>query len=121
MASIGATDQLNREAERRLARHRDIDRLEVLQQRRTEIPVQAIAAFDDHVAAQRRHRNALHVDQPELRRDAVELRAQCVEARLVVVDQIHLVDREHDVADAEQASDRGVATRLRQHALLRVD
>jgi hypothetical protein len=41
--------------------------------------------------------------------------------RLVVADQVHLVDREHDVADAEQRHDVAVPARLRQHALARVD
>ena len=38
-----------------------------------------------------------------------------------VVDEVHLVDREHDVPDAEQRHEVAVAPRLRQHALARVD
>jgi hypothetical protein len=38
-----------------------------------------------------------------------------------VVDQVHLVDGQHDVADPEQRDQIAVAARLRQHALARVD
>ena len=41
--------------------------------------------------------------------------------RFVVADQVHLVDGEHDVADADQVRQVAVAPRLRQHALARVD
>ena len=44
-----------------------------------------------------------------------------VEDRLVVADQVHLVDRQHDVADAQQRDDEAVAPRLGQHALARID
>ncbi len=44
-----------------------------------------------------------------------------VEDACVVADQVHLVDRQHDVADADQADQEAVPARLRQHALARVD
>ena len=44
-----------------------------------------------------------------------------VEDRLVEADQVDLVDRQHDVADAEQRGDDRMAPRLRQHALARID
>jgi hypothetical protein len=50
-----------------------------------------------------------------------ESRDDRVERFLVVVDQVHLVDRQHDVADAEQRDEIAVAAGLRQHALARVD
>ena len=40
---------------------------------------------------------------------------------LVEVDQVDLVDRQHDVADAEQRADVAMAPGLRQHALARID
>ena len=40
---------------------------------------------------------------------------------LIVADQIHLVDRQHDVADADQMREIGMPARLREHALARVD
>ena len=44
-----------------------------------------------------------------------------VEAALAVLDQVHLVDREHDMADAEQIGDAAVALGLGEHALPGVD
>ena len=37
------------------------------------------------------------------------------------MDQIHLVDGEHKIPDAHERADAGVAARLRQHALCRID
>ena len=42
-------------------------------------------------------------------------------ARLVVIDQVHLVDREHEAADADQLGEIGVAPGLGQDALARID
>ena len=44
-----------------------------------------------------------------------------VEDVLRVVDEVHLVDRQHDVADAEQRDEVAVAAGLGEHALARVD
>ena len=43
------------------------------------------------------------------------------EHRLRILDQIHLVHRQHHVANAEQRRDVGVPARLRQQALARID
>ena len=40
---------------------------------------------------------------------------------LAEIDEVDLVDREHDMADAEQARDEGMPPRLRQHAVAGVD
>ena len=40
---------------------------------------------------------------------------------LVIADEVHLVDRHHDVRDAQQRRDEGVAMGLLQHALARID
>ena len=42
-------------------------------------------------------------------------------ARVRVVDQVHLVDGEHDAGNAEQVHEVAVTARLRQHALAGVD
>ena len=44
-----------------------------------------------------------------------------LEPGAVVADQIHLVHRQHDVADADQVGEIRMAPRLGQHALARVD
>ncbi len=40
---------------------------------------------------------------------------------LVVADEVHLVDREHDVPDADQVREVAVAACLREHTLARID
>ena len=45
----------------------------------------------------------------------------CVEGRLVVADEVHLVDRQQHVADAQQRHDVAVPARLREQALARID
>ena len=57
---------------------------------------------DDVVARQRRHRDALHVGQLDPLRDVRVLALDLPEALLGELDEVHLVDREHDVAEAEQ-------------------
>ena len=59
--------------------------------------------------------------KPDLLRELAVLGDDHVERLLRVVHQVHLVDRQHDVTDAEQRDDVAVATRLREHALARVD
>ena len=44
-----------------------------------------------------------------------------VEDVLAELHQVHLVDRDHEVRNAQQRGDEGVAARLRQHAVARVD
>ena len=44
-----------------------------------------------------------------------------VKTGLIIIDQIHLVDRQHDVADANQLAQIGMPPRLHQHALARID
>ena len=99
----------------------DLDRLEVLEQRRPVVPGHPLAALDDVVAAQRRHRDHVHVAQPEPLARLAQLLLDLAEALLGEADEIHLVHRDDDVRDAEDRGDVRVAARLLDHALARVD
>ena len=57
----------------------------------------------------------------ELGGEGFEVRDDRAERRLVEADEVHLVDRQHDAADAEQRHDDGVPARLREQALGGVD
>ena len=46
------------------------------------------------------------LDQPMLVGEGAVVGDDALEDRLVVADQVHLVDRQHDVADADQADAR---------------
>ena len=50
-----------------------------------------------------------------------DLRFNLFEALLRIADKVHLVDGEDEVADAHERADAGMAARLRQDALRRVD
>ncbi len=56
-----------------------------------------------------------------VRQNAIELVDDVVEDRAIEIHQVHLVDREHVVVDAEQSCDLRVAARLHPHAVTRVD
>ena len=58
---------------------------------------------------------------PSLRGEFEVVGADAFEDGLVVADQIHLVDRHHQVRNVDQMGQVGVAPGLRQHALARVD
>ena len=94
---------------------------EVVQQRRALVPGELSLRLDDVVAVQRRHRNKRDVVHLELGREVAELVADLLETLLRPVDQVHLVDAHHEVRDAEQAGDEGVAAGLLEHAVAGVD
>ena len=76
----------------------------------------------DHVVAlERRDRDDLEVGDVELGREGGELLVDPVVDRLVVVDEVHLVDRQHQVGDPQQRQDHGVPARLLGEALTGVD
>ena len=89
--------------------------------RRTVIPRGLGAGLGDVVAAQRRHRDADDVVEPDLRCEGAVVGLDLVEDLLRVVDQVELVDGHDDVADAEQRHQVAVAPGLGEHALAGVD
>ena len=58
---------------------------------------------------------------PDLAGEAAIVGADRVERALVVIDQVHLVHRQHEAADSDQLGEIGMAPGLGQHALARVD
>ncbi len=93
----------------------------MLEQGRTAIPGHAIAALRDIVPAHGRDRNTGDGIELDLVRKFSILALDGVEHLPRVVDQIHFVDGEHHMADAQQRHQVAVAPRLRQHSLARVD
>ncbi len=88
---------------------------------RARIPWRAFAQRRHVVAEARRHRNRLDRLEAERRGEAGKTRRDLLEHHAVEADEIDLVHRQHDVADAEQAGDDRVAMRLAQQPLARVD
>ena len=93
----------------------------MVQQRRALVPRHVRRVRRDVVAVQRRDRDEREVVDVELAGELGELGADLVEALLVVVDEVHLVDAEHEVLHLQQRRDHRVAARLLEHALAGVD
>ena len=86
----------------------DVDVLEVVQQRRAFVPRHVRRVRRDVVAVQRGDGHEREVVDVELRRELAELLADLVEALLRVVDEVHLVDAQHEVLHLEQRRDHRV-------------
>ena len=118
---VGPVDPLHRQAQaagRFAAVH--LHRLQVLQQRRPGVPGRVRRSLEQVVALQRRQRDCLHLADAQLRgQRAIALRDR-LEHRLVVADQVHLVHRQHHLAQAQQRDDVTVPAGLRQQALARI-
>ena len=78
-------------------------------------------ALDHVVAVQRAQRQRRHRAEPDLRGEAVEVGHDAVEDLLRPVDEVHLVDRQHDVTDTQQPCHRRVPACLLDHAVACVD
>ncbi len=99
----------------------DVDRLQVVQQRRPVVPPHVLGPLHHVVAPKRRNgdeRDVVHV-QPggELHEVGLDL----LVAALVPVDQVHLVDAHDHVRHAQHGGEEGVTARLLDHALAGVD
>ena len=99
----------------------DGDRLQMRQQRRAAIPRHGIRPGRDIGAGQPRQRNGGERLDPDPACEVGIVRHDRVERRLIVADQVHLVHRQHDLADADQVRQERMPPRLRQHALARID
>ena len=122
VAALRPDDVLDREADvDEVAVGRDVQPLEVRQQRRPLVPRHRLGAEDDVVALERRQRDERHVAHPEPGRELAELVPDLLERRLVVVDEVHLVDAHDDVRDAQQRREERVAPALLGDALAGVE
>ena len=99
----------------------DVDGLQMSKQRGAGIPGGVRRVADDVVAVEGAHRDELHVLDVETREELIELFLDLKESFLAPVDQIHLVDGNNEVRDAEQGGDDGMATALLDDSLARID
>ena len=101
------------------ARH--VGRFQRLEQAVAGVPGHVRRTAAHVVAGQRRHRQALHLVDTEAWRQLAVLIGDDAVNPLVVADQVHLVDRQQHVADAQQPTDIGMPPRLHQQALACID
>ena len=119
---VGPDDVLDGETEfGEVAVLGDGRRFEMFEERRAFEPRGAGAAFDDVVAIERGDGEERQVLQSDVFGVGGEILLNLIEDGLAEFDQIHLVDGDGDVGNAEQRGDVGVAARLGQDALARVD
>ena len=115
---------LHRHPERRPhLRAGDRHRLEVPEQRRPVVPGGALGAIHDVVPDQRRDRDRDDgvVGEAERTGEPGEVLRDRGEDRLVVVDEVDLVDGQHEPRDAQQREHGGVPAGLLHHAVAGVD
>ncbi len=121
-AGIGPVDPLHRQAERLAGTvFGNLDLLEMGEQGRPAVPGRARARRDDIVALAGGERDGHQRLEAERPGELGEFVANVDEALLVEADEIDLVHRQHDVADAEQRDDVGVAAGLGEDAVLGID
>ena len=122
-AVIGrAHDPLHGEADVvEVAVARDLDLLEVTEQRRPVVPRRVLRPLDDVVAVQRRDRDRQRVVDAQLLQNGGELGLDLAEAFLVPFDEVHLVHARDHVLDPELGREVRVTAGLLEHAVAGVD
>src|SRR5690606_21487429 len=119
---VGAVDVLHRKTEVGEVAVRGY--LHVFQhghQRVAVVPGRMLARVDDVVAQQCGNRDEREVGNVQFASEIQVVAADVLEHFLAVVTQVHLVDGDYDVLNAQQRGDEGVAPRLRLHAVAGVD
>src|SRR5215472_4834970 len=95
--------------------------MKVLEQSGPAIPRHARRPRRDIVAKSRRYRDRLDRDGAEARGKGRKSAGDLGEQAFLEIDEVHFVDRQHDLPDAEKRADEGVPLGLRQHTPARVD
>ena len=122
-ARVELVDVLHREPERQVGDRRRLRlRIERLEQRRSLVPGHGRAARAQVFAVARGERQegdvgVVHADRAQVRSDFAP---HLLVARLAPLGEVHLVDRDDDAPDAEQAQQVGMAPRLVLDAFVRV-
>ena len=99
----------------------DLDGFELLQEMAALIPGRPLAHRRDIVAEPRRNGNREQGAEAERLGELAVVDDDVTEDALVIAHEVDLVDREHDMADAEQRDDDRMAMGLGEQTLSRVD
>ena len=114
---------LHREAQRLALDHPlDLHGFEDFQQGRAAVPGYIRALAGDVIAFQRRQRYKADIEVArQLLGESQIIFPDLVEARFAKLDEIHFVDRYHQVFNAQQRRDKAVTAGLVEHAFARID
>ncbi len=100
---VELVDRLDRQAQRQVGRRRrHAQAAQRVEHARSAIPSRPLGRDRDIVAVARRDRDDRGRADIERLEIALQAGADLVEARLVEIDQVHLVDHDHELADAEE-------------------
>jgi len=99
----------------------DRDLFEMFEQRETGVPRGAQAGLDDVVTIESTDRDGNETGVAELLDQRGKISLDPAIDYLREIDEVHLVDRDDEMADAKQGSDVCVTTGLREDALARID
>src|ERR1700674_4463546 len=106
---VRPVDALDRHTEwRMLAARRAFDLLEMFEQGLSLVPGHALGAENDIVTVARRQRDAHDVVDIDGPRKGPDLALESSELGFGPIDEIHLVDRDDEAADAQRGDDHGV-------------
>ena len=118
----GTIDPLHRVTEGRNSRTvADCDALEIFEQRRTRIPTHPLAGFDEVVAILGDERDDNDARKTQMLGEVAKILFDLLKDFGRITDQIHLVDGDDDMPNAEDRHDDAVPLRLRQDAFARID
>ena len=120
---VGTVHPLHRQAEGRGLRPGFIEfhGLEVGHQARPCVPGRIALRLNDVVPAHSRQGDGDDFVQAKRCREGPVFRLDFPESGFRIVDQIHLVDGEHNMPDPDERDEHAVPTRLHQHALARIN
>ena len=119
---IWSIDPLNRHPEvLQISVGSDVDGFEPVHQRAAVVPRHVLAAIHYVVAVQCRQRNEVEVRQIQTLRKRAVVGTDFVVSCLIKIDEVHLVDGDDHVANAEQRNDKAVTFGLSHHAVSGVD
>src|SRR5690349_869666 len=92
-----------------------------LQHRRAVVPWHALACIYDIVAVERAYRDARNAREVEARSELHQVCSELIEALRIEADEIHLVDGEQEMRNAQEIREIHMPPRLRQHAIASID
>ena len=118
---VWTADALHGQVEPILFNRLDVDLLEIRQEHRTVVPGKIFRALRDVIALGRGDRDAHDMLEAEFLLELSDLLPDFAEALFVILHKVHLVDGKDEIADAHECADAGMAARLREHALRRID
>ena len=117
-----AHDELDRQAEGLLAlAHDRLPDFQRTEQGGTRVPGHPLGSGGDVVADEGTDRDGLHIGHIEAGRSDAHLADDLLEGRMVVADQVHLVDSNEDGLHTHERADREVPVRLRTHSTRGID